>query len=215
MPGQPHVKIRANGVFQTPTGPVEIFSYGFCLAGADFFTLAQHAIVAGLVKDFHTRATSRIANACILTEVAGSNVDAAGKQIGQTVRNAFNDGGGGGPILHPTQVSCRISLSSGLRGRSQRGGFYIPGISVPIVAATMLMAAGEAGAIADSMVQLGDDLKANLPGTAANPNPGKLIVASKVAGNVPVNVVRVGRAFDTIRSRRNALQEAYEVRALA
>jgi hypothetical protein len=136
-------------------------------------------------------------------EVALSFVGPDHRQIGETVRLTRGAIGGGGVGQYPPQVALRVSLGSGLRGRSQRGGFYLPSPATPVGTDDGVMTAERAAGIAASTATF-------LRDTAALAG-GPVIVASQVAGNVPVAQVRVGRALDTIRRRRSAVLESYQL----
>jgi hypothetical protein len=203
VPYQQHTRVRCNGIFGTLSGPVEIFSYGFALDATNFAVPATTDGLVAAIVALHSGDRAAIATQMILTEVAFSNVSGAGVQIGETLRVPLEVPGGGGSMAHPPQVAWRVSLGSGLRGKSQRGGFYLPGPTVSTGAETGLVTEQKATNCATAVVEMINQINA-----VGDPG-GRVVIASSVAGNVPVNQVRVGRALDTIRTRRNALVEGY------
>jgi hypothetical protein len=204
MAYQPHWRVRCNGVAGPLAAPVEIFSFGFAL-GVDLITPAQQAGIATACTDYFSRTETGITPMGHLTEVAFSQVDAGGKQIGDTHRTVVAAAGTmTGGALHPLQVAYRVSLGDGLRGRSHRGGWYVP---YPGWAVALTSGKDESG-----YSENGRDSALTLI-RAVNTIAGQqgVVIASKTLGNVKVTQVRVGNALDTIRTRRNALTEVYRV----
>lgn len=124
--------------------------------------------------------------------------------------------GGGGNQANPPQVSLVATLANSLpRGLATKGRMFLPGIATA-VDATGHLSTFQAGAVADKLKIFFDTIynDADLPG-----NP---VLAS--VGRGPLNMdgairnisqIRVGNVYDTQRRRRNALNEAYTIRAVA
>lgn len=118
--------------------------------------------------------------------------------------------GGTGTQQLPTSVAAAITwTTSNQRGRASRGRIFIPQPSGTISfgrfspAVTASMAAAAAQFIRDL---------ANWPGLDW-PNSPVPVVASNLGSPgpmVPITGVRVGDVPDTMRSRRNAMDEVYE-----
>lgn len=109
---------------------------------------------------------------------------------------------GGGP---PPQIAMAVSLGTAAqRGRASRGRFYapLPAAQVSVGAIISDTSQGLWGAAAATLL---DEINAALvPWTVG-------VVSDLGAGaQRPVTHVRIGRALDTIRSRRSSLDETYE-----
>jgi hypothetical protein len=205
MPGQPHWRVRLNGHAGTPSKAVEIFSFGFAV-NADLITPAQQtAITAAAVAYFGRQATG-ITSTGNLDEVAFSQVGADHKQIGDTFRSAVAQPGGfANGVYQPLQIAYRVSLDDAQRGRSHRGGFYVPYPGWPTKQDTGAVDSDYCTQARDSCLTFIRAVNTTM-GTA-----GKVCIPSQVLGNVIVSRVRVGNVMDTIRTRRNALDEVYSV----
>jgi hypothetical protein len=208
MPGAQHIRIRCNGVMGPVSNPFETFSYGFSLGTVPSADWDGEAL-AGICAAYHARADTGIADTAVLQEVAISLVGPTGVQVGDTERVTITTPGGrssGTPF--PPQIAYRVSIGDGLRGRSHRGGWYVP---LPAMGISNKndprMAAGDATSAASSAALLITQLQATAAGR-------QFVIASGVLGNLPVSVVRVGRAYDTMRSRRTNLPEDYSTATL-
>jgi hypothetical protein len=202
MPRQTHTKVVLLGVIGPKATPWEIWSMSLSLDAGDFgLSEDQRNAVTAAVSDYFVRANTQISNYVHLQEVAFSLVGTDGKQIGETVRVPQDRSGLGGSMSMPPQVALRVSLGSGLRGRSQKGGFYLPVPAIGISADTGQISQEAADLALSSTVSMIDQVNA-VPGV-------RVVIASSVAGNVPVQLVRVGRRLDVIRRRANAIPESY------
>jgi hypothetical protein len=202
MPGQAHVKITMSGHFGPVASPWEIWTAGFAMDALD---AGDQAEVASSVSGAFASPASHVATYVWLDDVAIAYNGANHRQIGETVhipQAGVHGGGQDGATPMPSQVALRVSLDSGLRGRSQKGGFYLPTPSAGIVNTTGLMSDSVAAEVAATWAQLFTHLN--------DVTSGLVVVPSSVVGNVHVTRVRVGRALDTIRRRRNGLAEAYQ-----
>lgn len=124
--------------------------------------------------------------------------------------------GGGGNQAQAPQVSLVATLANSLpRGLATKGRMFLPGVA-PGVDATGHLNTYQVEQIADKLKVFFDTVynDADLPG-----NP---VLAS--VGRGPLNMdgairnisqIRVGNVYDTQRRRRNALSEAYSIRAVA
>lgn len=208
MPYEPHWRARLNGVIGFAEPFPEIFSYGFAFGGE----VTNPGNLAGLLAacaGFHSNPLAQISNQARLTEIALSRVGVDGRQIGETQRYPRDVPGGGGVTrLHPPQVAMRVSLDSGLRGRSQKGGFYIPLPNLEVQPGQFQVLDVEAARVALAAKDMIDTIN-GLDGIT------NVIIASGVVGNIAVRRVRVGTALDTIRTRRNQLVERYQQELVA
>jgi hypothetical protein len=202
MPREAHIRVRCNGTIGLQSDPFEIFSYGFSLGAGDFLTVPQLAQLQALVETYHSREYTGIRPTARLTEIAVSTVNALGKQVGDTQRVQTSVAGGGSGADHPPQIAYRVSLDDQIRGRSHKGGWYVPCPGWGIDAGTGQTSLDNAANAVIAAVDLINGLNA----LASIPN----VVIASALGNLPVTRVRVGRAADTVRSRRNSVAEGYQ-----
>ena len=125
---------------------------------------------------------------------------------GNTVFHEIPGGVGGsqGPT-HAPQVAIAVSLGTAKsRGRAARGRFYVPSPNVQLQADTGAVSTGFAESVRLAAVTLINAVNESVAGHYVG-------VASEVGTGAfePVTSVRVGRALDTIRSRRTSIPEAY------
>jgi hypothetical protein len=203
VPGATHIRVRANGTLGPLSNPYEIFSYGFCLKSNAGSGVADADAIAAKVAAYHSDSRTLISTRAHLTEVAVSEVGPSGAQNGQTARVVVDVVGGSNGGTVPPQIAYRVSLSDGLRGRSHRGGWYVPLPAASLSADDPRMSANDAAGAAASAKDL-------IAALNSGPNAQQLIIASQVLGALVVTQVRVGRALDTIRSRRNTMVEDYQ-----
>ncbi len=206
----PHQRLTMIGTVGPSGAPVEIFSMGINLTGtAGAFTPAQQTLddlTADCVAFFGSNGT-RIGPWAQLRAVKLASIGPDGKYTADALMNEvvpFKPGNAIGPV-YPPQVALCVSLLTGRRGATGRGRFYLPA-PVSEVDTQGLITAAEANTIATSCRDFLNAL-GNQPGV----DPGNLrpCVSSSKGYNTPVTGVRVGRVLDTIRSRRNALNESY------
>jgi hypothetical protein len=210
VPGAPHVRIVMSGIFGGSTAPYEIWSMSMAVdnfAGAFDDTNAVQVGLTNALSTWFSDPVLGVTSQAKMLEVAFSSVGANGRQVGNTSRQQVTQvQGGGGAVNMPPQVACRVSTGSGERGRSQKGGFYLPTVRADLNTITGLMEETRAQQICD--------VTAAMFGQVNSISTGRVVIPSTVAGNVRVNQVRVGRALDTIRRRRNNLNEGYTLTPL-
>ncbi len=103
------------------------------------------------------------------------------------------------------QVSLAISLGTdAARGRAHAGRFYLP-LPATEPDATGMMPANRVALYMAAAKELIEDINDSITGF-------RVAVTSNLGAGVERDVtnIRVGRVFDTIRSRRNAFDEAYQ-----
>jgi len=117
-------------------------------------------------------------------------------------------GTGAGSFVPPA-VALAVSLMTGRRGAGGRGRFYLP---QPVIAmgADQIIPLANAEAVRTRTAQFIAALN-NQPGL--DEFPMDVHVISSKGFSTKVNAVRVGRAHDTMRSRRRSLDEAYTLPA--
>lgn len=213
-----HIRMTALGRLGSASG--ERFSYSLNFGtnnGAALlpFTAAglQDAFddCAADVVAFHGSQGAGISPPAVLEEVKFARIGTDGKYTDDPYLVNVTDTPGGSNSGFtggtPPQSALCISLTTGRRGPSGKGRFYVPMFATQIDSATLLMP----DAIRDAaQAQAATFIEAlgNQPGIDALGL--KVVVASTKGYNTVVNGVRVGRVVDTIRSRRRQLPEAYD-----
>jgi len=210
----PHLRATAIGRLAQS---VERFAWGLNIGRGDGSAFTKDnagvegttyfADVAADFRAFHTDPFTGINSSCVLEEVKfafiGSNGLYTRDPIVVPVTQA---GGGGGSNPMPPQVAVAVSTTTDRRGPTGRGRFYIPmpvnsmePPSLQMSDVTRIQIQGAAGRFLNAVGnQPGFDL------TDARP-----VIVSSRGYNTPITGVRVGRTYDTIRSRRSQLVEAY------
>lgn len=209
----PHLRITAIGTL----GTVEAFSYGVCLAGEGTLPSPTAPANADLMNDFvadlqafHASTAVKIAAQAVLRTVKVAMIGADGKYVEDPfISAALNTAGGGGVTTSCVpQTALAVSLETDRRGATGRGRFYLPMANHGFDDTnTFLMSIAKAQATADAAASLLNALN-DQPGVDQSPSL-RVVVASTKGYNTPVTGVRVGRALDTIRSRRRSLAESY------
>jgi hypothetical protein len=209
MAAPAHVIVRCNGSGGFAGGGFDIFSFGFSMRQTPAeMTPAIQSQIADDVAAYFVNTKSWVSAMGVLEEVTFANVNAAGVQIGDTARYVRQVQGNANGPLHPPQITARVSLSDGLRGRSHRGGWYMPYTAWQISNTSGVCTGTQNADLRDSTVAFIRAVNAHFgaPGTVS-----PSVVIAGAAGLVPVTTVRVGNALDTIRTRRNAIKETYSV----
>lgn len=209
-----HTRITFSGVFGSPTAPVEVWAFNLCappnIAGANegqmFSTLGQ-----GLVSAYTTSIASHQSSDVVLTRVRVAAVKPDGR-VEQTTAGAYVQGDTAASVVgvmsaasnirYPLQTALVISLMTARAGATGKGRFFLP---FPVGATAL----GTDFRIADAQMA-GYVTRAKTFLNACKTALGTdLVVASTKGYLTPVTGVRIGRAPDTMRSRRGALLEGY------
>lgn len=217
MPFAPHLRVSAIG--RLGNAAAEIFSYSLALAvdDGDKFLPGLDGNqdvwddVAEDMRAFHGTPQLRLAPRAVLQVVKIARIGADGKYSAAPIVVDVRDTPGGdssgfGGLIAP-QVAMACSLHTDRRGATGRGRFYLP---MPLVdlQEDLRMTQQDADARGAIVAQL----VANL-----NNQPGfdvlglNVYIASSKGYNTRVTGASVGRVIDTMRSRRNALNEARNV----
>lgn len=208
------LRVRCNGVLGADSAVYEAFSFGFMLSSPSLTIGNQPGVeskgdsnIRDNVVSFFGRPGSKIGQYAALREVVVSVVSdddtGALRQFGDSVRWQVNQRGNlaqSNAQSMPPQVALAVSLGTGLPGPSARGRFYLPLPQVFPQVADGLVAVPDVQAVADSVRLLREDMKGD---------GFTLSVNSRRRGLLPVTSIRVGRALDTIRSRRTNMRESY------
>lgn len=110
--------------------------------------------------------------------------------------------------MFPPQVALAISLVTDRRGASGRGRFFIPAPLTTVNSTSGQMGTPQQENVVGNAKILIDALN-NAPNLDVNGPRFRVVVASSKGFLSPVTAVRVGKALDTIRSRRRSIPEAY------
>ena len=211
MPFAPHVRLSVRWGYTSPGGDVEEGQFRLSgLSGLEQPTLINQGMGEAL-RDATTRwwATplAAIPSVLWLREVKLAAIDENGHYSADPVILSGNTTrGGGGAINHPPQDALVVSLMTDRRGATGRGRVFLPRTTHPLQDDYLLSVAN----VQDVATTFGAylrDLGAITTGeTGSFMTP---VVASTKGYNSAVTAVRVGRAVDTMRSRRRSLNEGY------
>lgn len=215
---QPHLRITFSGALGTAVPAPEIFSFGVSagfLLNSNVSRVALETLALGIRLRALPSLLPSISGAAKITRTRVARVTENGR-VYREPDGSYAQGddliavAGGGTLgsLHPPQVAVVASLKSTFAGPTGRGRFYIPLPVGGVSADTLLMldseAAGHQGRVAAFVAAVNTEL--------ATAGMGKVVTASQgspVRGLPPANhvvtSVMVGRAYDTMRSRRNAM----------
>lgn len=212
MPFENHMRLTMLGVFNDGTSDYEAFSVGINLSDP---STQVGDFSQGRLEDYADDAAAMWAsvNAGIsahakLREVKLAQIGTDGKYRSEPLIAVRNVTGGGGPgIAHPPQVALCVSLVTETRGATGRGRFYLPLPAFGVAGGGLISDPAQAG-VATEMQTFLNNLN-NVPGVDPLNTP-RVTVASSKGYNSDVTGVRVGKALDTIRTRRRGLVEAYD-----
>lgn len=214
MPYAPHIRMTASGHFGGASANYEQFSFSLALEGSSlggFDSDGALQLMADTRMDVATFFNGPIrfpANA-VLDEVKFASIGPDGAYTDDAVIiPAVTPGSGSDAPQFPSQVALAISLQTERRGASGRGRFYVPAPQVAIMSTTGTMAVPDQERCVGAAEGLLNAIN-NAPNLDINGPRFQVVVASSKGFNSPVTRVRVGKALDTIRSRRRSLEEAY------
>jgi len=219
------LRITALGQLGTGGGAGEdIFSFGLRASGTESFdavtALAELdvAAIAGIFGTYFQASGTNLSMFAHLYSVKVAALSTAGEYLSSSVEAEPDPGGVGGfngTLRYPNQVALAVSLGAGTTiGRAVRGRYYLPLPAHTLLSTGRITTANVLATLATSVTFLDAlNTQLNLDITQIC----KLQIMSDIGSGTsnPVSVVRVGDVFDTIRSRRNALDESYAVGAVA
>lgn len=204
MVGVAHTRFTATGVIGGATLPYEIFSFGFAVAhDGDTLTLLQQSSISDAIAAMFVAPNTAIANNAHLRAVKAAHVNAAGVQDQPTTIFPHLVSGGTGGSNRPSQVALAVSLVGPAAVRPIKGRFYLPMPNMGISTDSGVMTEASASSVVDRVETLANAIKGLGPTV-------RLAIDHK-GGLAVVNKIRVGRALDTIRTRRNQVLEGYVV----
>jgi hypothetical protein len=118
---------------------------------------------------------------------------------------------GAGGMNYPPQIAVAVTKVSDARGPAKLGRFYLPCLSMPISAGGKMSEADATELLGECVTWLkaiSDNI--DLPGTLLSSSLCNVSTRGGSTGTLQeVDHLRVGRVFDTLRSRRNAMDEEY------
>jgi hypothetical protein len=212
MPYADHLRLTMEGEFSGANAPArERFSLRVNLSdpptSAPSFEQSRVNDYAADCVALFADPRAGIGSVARLLTVKLAQIGANGKYRSDPLMKAVDRrGNGGGPITHPTQVSLAVSLVTTRRGATGKGRFFLPCPLFGLDGSSLVMDTASVDGVRNALVEFLNNLN-NVPGVdAAAP---KVTVASSKGYNSDVTAVRVGRALDTIRSRRTSLDENY------
>jgi hypothetical protein len=208
-----HLRLTMSGVFSGGAGDPAYEAWAWRLnlsdppAGGGNFSQAAFEDLRADVIAFHQNPAAKIGDNAKLTMVKLARIGPLGTY---TADPFFDDTlsvpGGAGGANHPPQVALAVSLQSPRRGASGRGRVFLPAPQLAVLSGTGLADAIAIAAVRDAFAALVQNLN-NAAGLDANVS--KVTISSSKGFNTDVTGIRVGRALDTIRSRRTSLDEKY------
>lgn len=209
-----HTRVTLSGEFSitdSQPGP-EIWTTTFNLGGhvnMDATELDDH--IGHHLDVAFNDADAKIPTNCRMTNVKVSLIDTTNHVVGPVINLPRTIRGTSGQIS-PFQCSMVLSLRTGLRGPANRGRMYLPGWGLVVDGRTGQTSPTYGMAAAVVWKTCFDNI-ATAYATASPPS--RLVVASSRDGNNPVTEILVGLVADTVRRRRNQLDEAYQAVTLA
>lgn len=214
MPAPQHLRVEFRGVFGTALAPQEQWSFSLAhedpaalVTEGDFVAAAGQASLA-----YAARIKVNMPSNVVLTEVRvarikGQDADDVAGRVARRADGSLEQGvlavtmpGEQGPINAPPQLALCVTLLTGRAGASGKGRFYLPMPAVVPSLDDRRLTEADANAWRNRAINLVQDLNGSI-------GFGSVVVASTKGYLSPVTHVRVGRAVDTIRSRRGKLPE--------
>ena len=119
---------------------------------------------------------------------------------------------GAGGQNYPTQIAVAVTTVSDNRGPAKLGRFYLPALAMPLSTGGR-MAVADVTALLDTTADFlkGISDAIDLPSTTDSAPCVNVSTRGGSAGTIQdVDHIRIGRVFDTLRSRRRSMDEDYQ-----
>lgn len=201
MPVPAHTRITWSGTLGAINAPVEDFSFRL-----NFAAPTNPGNMSAIAQAAHAAYVARLLTItqahCQLRSVKVALIGADGQYTTDAVTYDSTAAGTLDGYKYPFQTALAVSLLTGTRGAKGRGRFYLAGVGYSISADTGQIDSAVMPALNTAASGFLNDCN-NISGLNA------LVVASSSGVLSPVTAFRVGRAYDTIRSRRTKVDEAY------
>jgi hypothetical protein len=199
----PHRRLTFSGIFGPAAAPYERWAFRFNL----FNNIGAVGSLQALVDAAQASWTGQLAlmthGMARLTEIKTAPIGVDGLYTGDpfiknmNVPGTNNQGG-----KYPPQVALAVSLNTATRGPRGRGRIFLP--------APGAVFGGDDGAIsASDATEYATRVASLINAINGVSGFGSVAVASSFGGIDQVTSVRCGRVYDTIRSRRSSIVEAY------
>lgn len=213
-----HVRATWEGVVGSTVAPLEHWSFSLCgpaevIDPASPDSTVDDMIAASLKDAYAANIAPLMPTDVVLTGVRLALILDTGK-FGKRANGSYLQGkwdGSVGGELQPQQVPLQsamcVSLNTARAGATGKGRFFLPFPGMALDASTKRWSAAQA--------QSGADRGAALVSAVADIFTFPVQVVSSKGYMTPVTSVRVGRAPDTMRSRREDLPEGYVSAPLA
>jgi hypothetical protein len=221
----PHVKVTFSGLLGTQRPAPEIWSFSIAHAIGPVSNspaptkAALEAFAQGANAAWRAHVAAVVSSSVFLTRTRAAYISVVNDKnaVGRNADGSFQQaddlfpGEGGEQIsIAPPQVALAVTLQSAASGPTGRGRFYLP---MPIIDVDRGALTMKEPRRVDVEGRMGQFLTA-MTAAAAAQGIGEVVVASRgsvTKGIAPrlrtVTSHRVGRVYDTIRTRRNALPE--------
>lgn len=209
----PHVRLSFSGTLGLALPPPELFTFTLSLDRASNISQAQCDAVAAAGVTLFGDVDARIHVNAKLREVKAALIGPTGAYAAfPPVMSMVNQSGASAIADREPQLALAVSLDTIVRG--VRGRFYLPMPDMRIENNNLLMTVADAttaiGSYKTFLNAVNSAVGAGIGGSA-----GICVASRKGTGNnAIVRGLRVGRAKDTIRSRRRSLDESYVVATL-
>ena len=219
MPRLAHVGFIFSGTLGPQLEPVEEWSFTVRTNGSSLIDTggqaARDAIADGARAAYQANLPNILKNDCFLTRVEAVEWSATGA-YSQTAGGEYERGvWAGTPVAGgfsastigymPPQTALVATLDTPRVGPSGTGRIFLPFPGFTL-GSDLRISAADAQLAANTIAEFVRDLNGIGPGLVS-------VMSSKGFGTV-VNSVRVGRAADTLRSRRKSVLEGYAVTAV-
>lgn len=215
MPKPQHAKVTFSGVFKDAGDvAVEIWSFGYSVAtiGEEIPDEAVLQAIADASATAYNTAFRPLMEANIQRTRVRYSLHAEGGLVkrradgsyAQADNEAVSVGTGTAAAKKPLSSAVCVTLDTPRPGPTGRGRFFLPQ-TTGALGSDWRFAIGHAEAIRDAVIGYF---------TATDTSVGPPSVVSSYGYATAVNTIRVGTVPDTMRSRRNALLEAYVSGAL-
>jgi hypothetical protein len=212
-----HTRVTFSGVVGSVSAPIERWSFNINFPAdalpSDGTDTVADAVASSLAADYASTLKVGMPDDVVLTEVRAAHVLADGhvatRADGSYVQGVWTGShvGWGAKQAVPLQTALCISLVTGRPGPTGKGRYFSPWPDIPIDSTTQLV---NETAIND---------KANQHAAFLNALATTMTFAPQVVSSkgymTEVIGVRVGRAPDTMRSRREDVPEGYKSAFLA